>query len=441
VAELQADYRFGSKEEDRARKAHDSSFGRVQRTSREPGQELVSVFHSYTWLDMSTHYDDAPAGVRLWYIRWGGGEVLRWADGSPAIEEVGPDMPFFEWTPYKVSHAAEGLCDADLVWQIQRTNSVLKRLVVDSQQGRNNPRFEAVAGAIKNPRELLTGGLGGVIWSKMLGSVQPLAAPDISPATMGVLEMFAVEKEERSGSARLAKGMQKEAVAEQNADNMIARLTNAANKRIMGQARDFAEFLGQVMVRIYKLGVQTDSRIYTLEAQGRQMQIRPGQLPPGAPTYHVTEALTPEEGAKRAMALSAAHQMLSQDDHLKQLYGVQQRHKLVEDFFEALGINDASAYMMTPGGEEHQQTMRAAQEQMEKQQQQAMQQRAAQMELLLSADRREWMRVQTDGMKTQAEILNLAEDNERADYELQTGNIFKIRELELEEKKINSSRP
>ena len=91
---------------------------------------------------------------------------------APAIREV-EDIPFFEWTEMKVSHSAEGTCTADVMSETQRTQSILKRLIIDNQQMRNTTRYEATVGALKNPRDLLDNTIGGVIWSRQPGSVTP----------------------------------------------------------------------------------------------------------------------------------------------------------------------------------------------------------------------------------------------------------------------------
>ena len=442
IASLKTDHKFRREEEDNARKAHDSSWTRRRQHKRVEEQEIVTTYWSYTYLDLSKYIDDAPDDVRLYKIRWGMGEVLRYppdenGESAFAIEEVS-EMPFIEWSQYKVSHAESGMCDADVIAHTQKTASTLKRLAIDNQQMRNSSRWEAVQGAIKNPRDLLNNSIGGVLWTRQLGSVQPLPAPELSPMTMNIMEMLDRDKEDRTGNSRLSKGVNSDAMSNQNAGSMIDRLTNASNRRVMNECRDYAEtLLVPLMRQIYRLGVRHDRSMYQFEVAGQQMQASPEQWSEPAPECAVQVALTPEEGAKQAMGLMQMHQMMSMDPVLGQLYGAQQRHALMDDLFDALGVSDTSRYMIMPGSPEHQQMMMQQQQEMMQQQQQMMQQQMMQQQLMQSADQREWQRVRIEeAEKISIGGLNTAQDNQRADEELEHKKVIDFEKLALERAKL-----
>jgi hypothetical protein len=448
VLGLKPDYRFRRNEEDFARKAHDSSAQRVGRSqARTDLQEVVTVYCTYTWLRLDDIYPDAGYAPeeRLYRIWWAHGEVLE-RGGAPAIDEQ-EEQPFFEWAQYKVSHAEMGLCDADITAHLQRTTSTMKRLIVDNQQMANMTRWSATKGGVVNPRDLLSPEIGGVVWTTGPDMVQPLNTPQLSPLALGVLEMMETDKEARTGNTRLAKGMNKDAVSEQNAASMIERLTNSANRRIMGECRDFAEdFIGPVMRRVYELGVRHDRRVYTLEVAGVQERTTPDALGGEPPQYVVNVALTPEETAKYSAGLLSMHQLLSTDQQLSQLYGVAQRHALADALFDSLGVTDTSPYMMVPGGEEHQQMMQAVQQAQQQAQQQQMQQQQLmemmqqlQAKTLQSADEREWYKAQLDAARAQADALNLYEDNVREDEKLAHNKVVDLETLDIERKKATRS--
>ena len=179
-------------------------------------------------------------GVKLYEIHWSCSEVLRWKDGTPAMREV-DTIPFFEWAEVKISHSADGTCTADVMSETQKTQSILKRLVIDNQQMRNTTRYEATVGSLKNPRDLLDNTIGGVIWSRQPGSVTPLATPELSPLTMNAVQMLKADGEERNGMSGLSKGMEMGAVNNQNASDMVSKLTSAGQRRVTMAARDFAD--------------------------------------------------------------------------------------------------------------------------------------------------------------------------------------------------------
>ena len=441
VENLTDDLRFRREEEDNARKSHDSSWTRRRQFKRDKEQDQVTTFWTYTWLSLAQYQDDAPEDVRLYKIRWCRGEVLRYEDGSEAIEEIS-EMPFFEWAQHKISHAENGLCAADIVAHTQKTNSTLKRLTIDNQQMRNASRYEAVKGAISNPRDLLDTSIGGVIWVQQPGSVSPLQAPELSPMTGQIIEMLEQDKESRTGSSRLAKGLNQDAISQQNSGSMIERLTNNSNRRIMSQCRDYAEtLLIPLMKQIYRLGVRNDQRMYQVEVTGQQMQVSPQQWQEPAPTCNVAVALTPDEGAQHAQQLMMLHQMMSMDPVLGSLYGVQQRHALFDEMFEAIGVPDTARFMMVPGSPEHQQMMQQQQQQMMMEQQKMDQQMQMQMQLMQSQDQREWKKVTVEeARKIHLDGLNMMRDDERAEEQLQHDKVVDMEKMAIERMKANASR-
>ena len=438
VMELKSNERHRNNEEDRSRNRHTGSHTSARSHDRIDSQETITVCWTYTWLDLSEHMEDAPDEVRLYKIRWGSGEVLRYEQGHYAIEEVS-EMPFFEWEQYKISHASSGMCDADVVGPVQKQLSNFKRLVIDNQQMANTSRYSVLVNGVKDIKPLTDTRIGGIIPVLRQDAITPLPAPVLSPATMPAIEMLETDKESRSGNTRLAKGMNKDAMSEQNADNMIARLTNSANKRISGEARDYAEtFLVPLMRYIYCLGVRHDKKAYQLEVAGARTQAQPQQWAEPAPQGEVAVALTPDEGAKQAMALGQMHQVLAADPVAGQLYGVQQRHALLDDMFELLGVDDASRYMMTPGSEEFMQSMQQQQQMMMEQKRQMEMQQQFQQGLMQSADQREWQRVQIEQGEAQLKLVDTAADNNREDEKLSHTKIFDFAKLGVERSKSSA---
>ena len=64
----------------------------------------------------------------------------------------------------KISHAADGTCTAD-VMAGARTQSILKRLIIDNQQMQHNA-LRGFCGRYQDPQDLLDNTIGGVIWSR-----------------------------------------------------------------------------------------------------------------------------------------------------------------------------------------------------------------------------------------------------------------------------------
>jgi hypothetical protein len=253
---------------------------------------------------------------------------------------------------------------------VQRTQSILKRLIIDNQQMRNTTRYEASVGAIKNPRDLLDNTIGGVIWSRQPGSVTPLATPELSPLTMNVVQMLKQDGEERNGMSGLAKGMEMGAVNNQNASDMIAKLTSAGQRRVLMAARDFARtFLVPLSQHIIKLAIQNDKSQDKMEIAGQVIPVVPSSWNQDDLDMEVEAALTPDEAVRSASQLMMVHQLLMQDQTMAGIYGVTQRHALFDKVLDDMGMKNTAHLLMSPTSQEFQQMMMQQQVQMEEQQQ------------------------------------------------------------------------
>lgn len=449
IKSLRSESRVPKSEEDNARRYHDSTWTRQKGMGLNQESEKITVYRTWTWIDLDAALNDGDPDLsktKLYEIHWAGGEILKKApteeypEGALCIYER-DEMPFFEWTEYKVSHAEHGIAVSDVVRHTQKTNSTLKRLVIDNQQMRNTSRYEAVAGAIKNPRDLLNNQIGGVIWTRMTGSVKPLDAPELSPLTLPVIELMDRDREARSGVSRLAQGLSTDALRYQNAADMVERLTNNANRRILRACRDFAEsFLGPLAQYIYRLGARNDRRVYQVEIRGAWFNLEPSQWVDADFPIEVHKALTPDEGLKHGQALLTAHQILSADPQLQLAYGPAQRHALLDDMLEAFGISDSSRYLLRPGTPEYQQAAQAAQQQMQQQQAQQQQLMQAQFQLAQSDDKRKWFDSRLKGMDLQHRVVDRMEDNARQDKELRHQMKVDEEELAIERKQRRAAK-
>lgn len=431
VMGIKGERKYGTDNVEFSRTSHDGSFVSKYKTSRADEQEVVDFYKTWTYMDLSeagAEHGDFPKGVRLYEIHWSDSDVLIWADGTPAIKEV-EKLPFFEWSELRISHSANGMCGADVVAHSQKVNSVLKRAIIDNQNIRNNSRFEAVYDNLLNPRDLIDNTTGGVIFTEAMGSVAPLATPELSPLTMNVLEVMKMDTEARSGLNSLTKGMNTAVLQNQNASDMVERLTNAAGSRPAADARSFAQtFLIPLFRYIVECGTKYDPSQDVVEASGQMIPVVPSSWTGKFDELDVAVALTPEEAEAHAQKLMTMHQMLSMDPIAGELYGIGQRHALLDDVFDALGISDTSAFMMRPDSEEFQ--MMQQQNQQMQQQMQAMEQQMAQFQMQLQEQQiaQGWAAINNS-------MMDKMEDNVRADRELAVETRQGDRELDIKAKK------
>ena len=427
VDKLHDEWRHRNSEEDSARKRHDRSWSQHRKHNRVSEQREVDFIRTWTWLDAAEgHFDELNVefedGYKLYEIHWANGEVLRFegeedeegnvTEGNHAIREA-EEMPFDEWSEIKVSHAENGLCTSDVLAHQQKVESQLKRVVIDNQMQRNNPSYEVLLNALKRPADLVSGKVAKVHFTRTMGSVAPLNVPDLSPHVMGVMQMLRQDSEERSGMSSLGKGMNTDALKHQNASNMVERLTNAGTRRVTAQARDFANsFLIPLCQRIARIGMDNDKSVEQMEIAGQQVPVSPSAWKDDGMHMDTAVALTSDDGTKAAQQLLMMHAVMKDDPQMAISYGDSQRHALMDEVFDLMGITDTSRYMLSPNDQQYQQAQQqqsqvAQGEKLKQDKVFGMQLESgqAQIGLAKSADKREWQRFQWDQTDSMADNL------------------------------------
>lgn len=282
-------------------------------------------------------------------------------------KEIVSEKPFRYFTPYPLPHRFYGMSLADVLFDIQKTQSSLKRGVVDHTFMTNTSRFIANLSLVKNPRDLLDNKVGAIIDVNSPNPenvVRPLPMPNLSGAVFQAIESLETEKEARSGMSRMARGMDSTVVSKQNSSDLITQFMNASNRRIMVMARNLAEnFLKPLMHDIYKLAVEYEGE-KAVQLDGQFVPVNP-QFLGDRTEMSVAVALTPDEQAQEAQILLSLDQQFSLnpvDPTVGGLYGATQRHAMLTRAFELLNIKSSGMYLLDPQGEVFQQQQNAMQD-------------------------------------------------------------------------------
>jgi hypothetical protein len=321
-------------------------------------REYVTIYESY----LKKYRSDLKKCVYL--------KVLHSRRTLLDVEMVS-EKPFRYFTPFPLPHRFHGMSLADVLVDIQKTQSSLKRGVVDHTFMTNTSRFVANLSLVKNPRDLLDNRVGAVIDVNSPNPesvVRPMAMPNLSGTVFQAMESLETEKEARSGMSRMARGMDSTVVSKQNSSDLITQFMNASNRRIMVMCRNFAEnFLKPLMFDIYKLAVENEKQQKMIQLDGQFVPVNP-QFLGDRTEMSVAVALTPEEQAQEAQMLLSLDQQFTanpNDPSLGGMYGAPQRHAMISRAFELLNIKSADMYLFNPNSPEFQQ--------MQQQQQQAQQ--------------------------------------------------------------------
>ena len=325
-------------------------------------REYVTIYESY----LKKYRSDLKKCVYL--------KVLHSRRALLDVEMVS-EKPFRYFTPFPLPHRFHGMSLADVLVDIQKTQSSLKRGVVDHTFMTNTSRFVANLSLVKNPRDLLDNRVGAVIDVNSPNPesvVRPMPMPNLSGTVFQAMESLETEKESRSGMSRMARGMDSTVVSKQNSSDLITQFMNASNRRIMVMCRNFAEnFLKPLMFDLYKLAVENEKQDKLVQLDGQFVPVNP-QFLGDRTEMSVAVALTPEEQAQEAQMLLSLDQQFTmnpQDPSLGGMYGTQQRHAMLSRAFELLNIKSSDMYLFNPNSPEFQQ--------MQQQQQQSQQEAQA----------------------------------------------------------------
>lgn len=347
------------------RDSYDEFSVEARGTDDHPNRSHVTIYESYIRI-----YDpDVESRVTM--------KVLHSRRVLLDMEKV-ESHPFRGWSPFPIPHKAIGLSLADVLMDIQKSQSSLKRSVIDNAFLTNTSRWVANLSLVRNPRDLIDNKLGAVIDVNAIDPssvVQPLNTPQISPNVFTTMELLEQEKEARSGSSRMSKGLDSDVVSKQNSSDLITRYMNASNRRTMVMARNFAEcFLKPLMYDLYRLSLENDTQAKMVQLEGQFVQIDPREL--GERTeLEVAVALTPDARAAEARTLTMLDQMWTanpQNPTLNGMYDTPQRYALLSRAMDLMGLKGADKFLLAPMTPEYAQKMQ--QQQMQQQQMQQIQQ-------------------------------------------------------------------
>jgi hypothetical protein len=336
-----------------ARQDAGQSFGDHETDEREE----VTVNVAYLWLDME-----------------GSGHASKWRiikSGSTLLDKGKVKRtPGRFWTPFPQSHKAVGLSAADLAYDIQNAQSKATQGIIDNVYRVNAGLRIANMQMIRNPRDLIDNPIGGIIDSQEpMTSVNVVPQPQVSGATMGLMQLLTAQKEMRTGDTGLSKGLNAgDVVTHQNSKEMIDRLIDVGNERPLAMARLFAELTFKPLLQdIYALGAEHEYAV-PVEVEGRMQKVHPGMLPPGD-EMTVDIALTPEYGDQQAQRLMMIDAALRQKADMAPLYSMEEQYAVMSEVFHVMGMAN---WLANPREPKVQQRMALAQQKAQQAQQQQM---------------------------------------------------------------------
>jgi hypothetical protein len=254
---------------------------------------------------------------------------------------------------------------------------------------------------------------------------------------MNVVQLLKADGDERNGMSGLAKGMNDGAVNNQNASDMIDKLTTAGRRRVTMSARDFARtFLVPISQHIVKLAMQNDQTQDAIEIGGQMIPVVPSQWADDDLEMEVAAALTPDEAQRQASQLTMMHQTMMQDPSMADIYGVMQKHALFDKIFDLVGIKNTSQYMISPQSPEFAQMAQQKEAQAMEQLRQSTEQLELQKQLTAAQISGIQQTAQSALMKAQTDLTDRMFDNNMDVQKFEHEQMVDIEKLSIDRKKV-----
>lgn len=243
-----------------------------QKAESTPATEEVQLWEEYARIDIDG--DGIAERVKVFRVDT---QILRWADGEPAIETV-EEQPFAVFCPFPRPHRLVGYSLADKVMDIQLSRSTVARQLFDGMYNANMPRPVVVTRGMDENTidDLLSPIAGSPIRVTEAGAVQAYQTQFDVGKSLTVLEWVTGERESRTGITRLNQGL--------DADTLNKTATGTALMQAQGQqqeefiARNLAEAFSRLMLKKYRM-MRSEGEPFRVKVDGKYKQVDPAMWP------------------------------------------------------------------------------------------------------------------------------------------------------------------
>tara|TARA_R100001082_G_scaffold30946_2_gene15616 strand:+ start:491 stop:2731 length:2241 start_codon:yes stop_codon:yes gene_type:complete len=213
-------------------------------------------------------------GVKEWYFVAGGSEnvvdVLK-------MEPYECQIVFADFCPEPIPNLFFGRCPADSLVEIQRANTVITRMMLDSGYLSMTPQREVVFENLVNPEQLTNMNPGAPVYVTKAGSIREIPVPFVGQQALPMLNHFDAQAEARTGVSKTAMGLNPDVLSNQSATS-----ANIAYSASLGKVEMIARMWADNGMRKLFSGIlkmlikyQNYTRIYRMD--GKAVQIDPRQ--------------------------------------------------------------------------------------------------------------------------------------------------------------------
>ena len=249
--------------------ARDPVSGRAMRV-QQPGSDTSMKLVRYVegWCQMDTDGDGVAELIHTHAV--GSSPTLcRW--------DRTDEVPLAAMTPYREPGRVIGYSQADMVIDLQKTETRVMRATLDSLSQSIFPRTVVQVGQA-NIEDTRQTAIGAIIRVTQQGAVSELAKPFIGDKALGVMQQLEAIREGRTGITRTSQGLTAESL-QSTTPLAVDAQTGAAQDRIDMIARTMAETgLVPLYLGLLRLMAKHQDRPNVLSIRGKWVNVDPRAL-------------------------------------------------------------------------------------------------------------------------------------------------------------------
>ncbi len=310
-----------------------------ERSESTAALEEVRLWEEYARIDLDG--DGIAERIRVFRVE---NEILRWADGSLAMETV-EDHPFSVFCPFPRPHRMVGWSLADKVMDIQLARSIVARQLLDGMYNANMPRPIVETGGMDENTldDLLSPTPGSPIRVARGGAVQPYVTSFDVGKSLSVMEWMTGERESRTGITRLNQGL--------DADALNKTATGTAMMQAQGQqqeefiSRNLGEAFARLMLKTYRM-LRREGEPFRVKVDGRYKQVDPSSWPEEV-NVSVRVGLGTGSRDKRIQARMAMVPLMTEGSAIKEVTP-KHRFRFVDGLVRDLGLGQGDDFWKDP---------------------------------------------------------------------------------------------
>lgn len=235
----------------------------------------------------------SPSDRSMQYVRYAEGWIRLDTDGDGIAELIHvhgvgdtpklirwdrcEEIPLSAFTTYREPGRVVGLSQADMVIDLQRTQTRVMRAVLDSLGQSIFPRTVIQIGSV-NAEDARQTAIGSIIRATATNAVQELTKPFVGGQALPVLEVLEAMRESRTGITRTSQGLTAESL-QSTTPTAVSAQTGAAQDRLDMIARTMAGTgLAPLYLGLLRLLARHQDRPNVLSLRGKWVTIDPRAL-------------------------------------------------------------------------------------------------------------------------------------------------------------------